>query len=314
MLPIAMLTGASGYLLYHILPEPLHCAGPFLSGTIDFLQPLLIFSMLFLTFCLLVQGLSFTGLGFLALWLMNAFPGEYHDKVVLVESAMLCLICPTATAAAVVTRKLGGDVAGITTYTVLINLVTAVLVPLIVPMIHPMQGMDFWTAFSVIVAKIFPLLIFPCLAAWLVRYLAPRIHKVLLQVPDLAFYLWAVALTLAITVTTKAIVHSAMSVRLLLYMSLISLVCCVLQFFVGRFVGSRYKPGRPDVGPEVENRGKAVRTVTAGQALGQKNTVFAIWMGYTFMTPETAIVGGLYSIWHNFYNSWQLYKAGKSDK
>ena len=27
------------------------------------------------------------------------------------------------------------------------------------------------------------------------------------------------------------------------------------------------------------------------------------------MTPETAIVGGLYSIWHNIYNSWQLYRA-----
>jgi len=330
MLPIAMVTGASIYLLYHIMPEPVHHAGPFLSGLVGTLQPLLIFSMLFLTFCriepkdlkphrwhwwlLLVQGGLFTGLGFLAFWVMKSMPGDYHDKVVLIESAMLCLICPTATAAAVVTRKLGGDVAGITTYTVLINLVTAVLVPLIVPMIHPMQGMDFWTAFSIIVAKIFPLLILPCLAAWLVRYLAPRVHQKLLGVPDLAFYLWAVALTLAITVTTKSIVKSDMSLALILSMSLISLVCCILQFVVGRFVGSRYKSRRPDASPEVEARGKAVRTVTAGQSLGQKNTVFAIWMGYTFMTPETAIVGGLYSIWHNFYNSWQLYRAGKHSK
>ena len=327
MLPIAMVTGASIYLLYHIMPEPVHRAGPFLNGLVSTLQPLLIFSMLFLTFCriepkdlkphrwhwwlLLIQGGLFAGLGFLALWVMKSAPGNYHDKVVLIESAMLCLICPTATAAAVVTRKLGGDVAGITTYTVLINLVTAVLVPLIVPMIHPMQGMDFWTAFSVIVAKIFPLLILPCLAAWLVRYLAPRVHQKLLRVPDLAFYLWAVALTLAITVTTKSIVNSSMSVELIVYMSLVSLICCVLQFVAGRFVGSRYKPRRKDASPEAEARGKAVRTVTAGQSLGQKNTVFAIWMGYTFMTPETAIVGGLYSIWHNLYNSWQLYRSGR---
>ena len=327
MLPIAMVTGASIYLLYHIMPEPVHRAGPFLSGLVSTLQPLLIFSMLFLTFCriepkdlkphrwhwwlLLIQGGLFAGLGFMALWVMKSVPGNYHDKVVLIESAMLCLICPTATAAAVVTRKLGGDVAGITTYTVLINLVTAVLVPLIVPMIHPMQGMDFWTAFSVIVAKIFPLLILPCLAAWLVRYLAPRVHQKLLRVPDLAFYLWAVALTLAITVTTKSIVNSSMSVELIVYMSLVSLICCVLQFVAGRFVGSRYKPRRKDASPEAEARGKAVRTVTAGQSLGQKNTVFAIWMGYTFMTPETAIVGGLYSIWHNLYNSWQLYRSGR---
>jgi BASS family bile acid:Na+ symporter len=224
---------------------------------------------------------------------------------------MLCLICPTATAAAVVTRKLGGDVAGITTYTVLINLLTAVLVPLIVPWIQPMQGMDFWTAFSVIVAKIFPLLILPCLAAWLVRYLAPRIHQRLLNFPDLAFYLWACALTLAITVTTKSIVYSTMGWDLLGWIAVISLICCVFQFVAGRYIGSRYKPRRKDASPEVEARGRAVRTVTAGQSLGQKNTVFAIWMGYTFMIPETAIVGGFYSIWHNLYNSWQLYRAGK---
>ena len=315
-------------MIYHSVPA-FHSAGPVLSALAGVMQPVLICAMLFLTFCriepkdrkphrwhwwlLLIQGGLFTILGLIAVWIIGFSQADHYGKVVLIESAMLCLICPTATAAAVVTRKLGGDVAGITTYTVLVNLVTAVLVPLIVPMIHPMQGMDFWTAFSVIVAKIFPLLILPCLAAWLVRYLAPRVHQKLLGVPDLAFYLWAVALTLAITVTTKSIVQSTMSVSLLLYMVLISLICCILQFVVGRFIGSRYKPRRPDASPEVEARGKAVRTVTAGQSLGQKNTVFAIWMGYTFMTPETAIVGGLYSIWHNIYNSWQLRSAAAKD-
>lgn len=326
MLPIAMLTGASIYLSYHLMPEPVYRAGPFLEGLVGVLQPVLIFAMLFLTFCriepkelkphrwhwwlLLIQGGLFTLLGLTAVWVVGKFPGEHHDKVVLLESAMLCLICPTATAAAVVTRKLGGDVAGITTYTVLINILTAVLVPLIVPLIQPMPGMDFWTAFSMIVAKIFPLLIMPCLAAWLVRYLSPRLHRRFLGYPDLAFYLWAVALTLAIAVTTKSIVRSEMSVGLLLMIALISLVCCVLQFALGRFVGSRYRPRVPS--PAAEERGRKIRTVTAGQSLGQKNTVFAIWMGYTFMTPETAIVGGLYSIWHNLYNSWQLYRAGNS--
>ncbi len=326
MLPIAMVTGASMYLLYHAA-EPLHVAGPFLSDAVAFIQPLLIFAMLFLTFCriepkdlkphrwhwwlLLIQGGLFTGLGFLAIWLIKRLGADSHDYVVLMESAMLCFICPTATAAAVVTRKLGGDIAGITTYTILINLLTALLVPLIVPLIHPVAGMDFWTAFLMIVAKIFPLLILPCLAAWMVRYMAPKLHERLLNWPDLAFYLWAVGLCLAILVTTKAVVHSTMAVSLLLWMAAVSLLCCAFQFAMGRFIGSRYKPHRPDASPEAGARGKAVRKVTAGQSLGQKNTVFAIWMGYTFMTPETSIVGGLYSIWHNLYNSWQLYRAGK---
>ena len=79
MLPIAMLTGASVYLLYHALPAPFHKAGVFLSHFTGVLQPCLIFSMLFLTFCriepkdlkphrwhwrlLLIQGCSFVLLG-----------------------------------------------------------------------------------------------------------------------------------------------------------------------------------------------------------------------------------------------------------
>ena len=332
MLPIAMLTGASIYLIYHIMPEPVHAMGPFLNGFLGVLQPLLIFAMLFLTFCrieprdlkphrwhwwlLLIQGGSFVALAFVIMGLVRWFPGDHQAKVILIESAMLCMICPTATAAAVVTRKLGGDVAGITTYVVLINFLAAVLVPLIVPMIQPMGDMLFWDAFNLILAKVFPLLITPCLAAWLVRYLFPKVHRWLMRYQDLPFYIWAVALTLAIAVTVKAIVHSTLSVNLLLLMSAVSLVCCALQFALGRFVGARYRSHRSHARcrrhatlTEAESNALEARKVTAGQSLGQKNTVFAIWLAYTFMTPETAIIGGLYSIWHNIYNSWQLYRA-----
>ena len=346
MLPIAMVTGASIYLLYHMMPESVHKAGPFLAAALSVLQPLLIFAMLFLTFCrieprdlkphrwhwwlLLIQGGSFVALAFVILGLVRWFPGDHQATIILIESAMLCMICPTATAAAVVTRKLGGDVAGITTYVVLINLLAAVLVPLIVPMIQPVAGMSFWDAFRLILAKVFPLLITPCLAAWLVRYLLPKAHSWLLKYQDLPFYIWAVALTLAIAVTVKAIVHSTLSLKLLLMMSAVSLVCCAFQFALGRFVGAHYRPHRSPARHrrhqkyqnvddaveasrmyEVEAMAKEARKVTAGQSLGQKNTVFAIWLAYTFMTPETAIIGGLYSVWHNLYNSWQLYRAGK---
>ena len=335
MLPIAMLTGASIYLIYHALPAPFHKAGPFLSDFVGVLQPCLIFSMLFLTFCrieprdlkphrwhgwlLLIQGGSFVLLGLIAFSSLHWMPEGHHGWVILIESAMLCLICPTATAAAVVTRKLGGDVAGITTYTVLINLVVALLVPLVVPMIQPVEGLSFFIAFSMILAKVFPLLILPCLAAWLVRYLLPGLHRRLLEYPDLAFYIWAVSLTLAIAVSVKYLMASTLSLGMIGLMALVSLVCCSMQFCLGRFIGGRYRPrrhkkaliqaGLPEAGPGCDTvilRGRRIRKVTAGQALGQKNTVFAIWMAYTFMTPETAIIGGLYSIWHNIYNSWQL--------
>lgn len=342
MLPIAMLTGASVYLLYHYMPEPVHRLGPILQGVVGVVQPLLIFAMLFLTFCrieprelkphrwhwwlLLIQGGFFVALGLGAAAVVRWLSvDDGNSLVILIESAMLCLICPTATAAAVVTRKLGGDVAGITTYTIFINMLTAVLVPLIVPMIRPVAGVDFWMAFSMILGKVFPLLIMPCLCAWLVRFLFPRLHRKLIAWPDLPFYIWAVALTLAIAVSVKYLMASALSGVLICCMAAVSLVCCTFQFAAGKAIGRHFDNiSARRRSSRVVSDDSALRhvsapadsgvletKVTAGQALGQKNTVFIIWVAYTFMTPETAIIGGLYSIWHNIYNSWQLRRATK---
>ncbi len=314
MLPIAMTAGAASYLVYHSLPR-LHVAGPFLSGLVDVLQPLMIFTMLFLTFCrieprelkphrwhwwlLLIQGGLFVLIGVGLYAALRFIPSLSRGWTVIAQSIMLCIITPTATAAAVVTRKLGGDVPGITTYIILINMLTAILVPLMVPIVQPVADVNFWVAFSMIMVKVFPLLMMPCLAAWLVRYLFPKVHAKLVSWPDLPFYIWSFALALAICVTTRSIVHSDLSWWLMSGIAFASLVCCVFQFSIGRKVGSMY--GR--------RAGKRSKTITAGQALGQKNTIFTIWMGYTFMMPETAIVGGFYSICHNIYNSRQLYRS-----
>ena len=178
-------------------------------------------------------------------------------------------------------------------------MLTAVLVPLVVPMLRPVAGLDFWMAFSMILGKVFPLLIMPCLCAWLVRYLCPRLHRRLISWPDLPFYIWAAALTLAIAVSVKYLMASTLSWTLICSMAVVSLVCCAFQFSAGRAIGGYY-----------DNHVSRTK-VTSGQALGQKNTVFVIWVAYTFMTPETAIIGGLYSIWHNIYNSWQLRRSAK---
>lgn len=330
MLPLSMTTGAALYLVYHFQPW-CHSAGPALEKLVAILQPLVIFTMLFLTFCriepkdlkphrwhgwlLLIQGGTFALLGFVILAIKKFLPEE-NGCIVLIESAMLCLICPTATAAAVVTKKLGGDIAGITTYTILINVLTAIIVPAIVPLIQPVNGVNFFTAFCVILAKVFPLLIMPCFCAWLVRYLLPKVHRKLAENADMAFYLWAVGLCLAIVVTTKSIVHSELKLGLLLGIAGMSLICCIGQFKLGHVAGSYYdrlkRAGNKESGRTI--RKAESRRTTCGQSLGQKNTMFAIWMGYTFMTPETSIAGGLYSIWHNLYNSWQIYRAERKSQ
>ncbi|MBP5135036.1 MAG: transporter [Paludibacteraceae bacterium] len=305
-LPISMFAGVAGYFVYSNLPF-LACTKPLANETVGYIQPLLIFSMLFLTFCKvkpsdlhfrtwylwlsLIQTVSFGALAMI----LHFVPDTSWRLII--ESAMLCLICPTATAGAVVTMKLGGNAASLTTYTIFINLVVAIVIPLLVPIAHPQDGITFLPAFLLIIRKVFPLLICPLLAAWIVRYCLPKIHEKLLSCKDLAFYLWAVALAIAIAVTCKALVHSHENFARIAAMAATTLICCLLQFYIGRKIGARY-------GERIEG----------GQSIGQKNTVFIIWLGYTFMTPVTAISGGLYSIWHNTINSYQLWQKRKSDQ
>ncbi|MGN0201912.1 MAG: transporter [Candidatus Cryptobacteroides sp.] len=311
MLVIGMVAGVLLYAFYHEVPA-LHHFGPAALAAVKVVQPVLIFIMLFLSFCriapkdlrlhrrhfllLLIQGLSFVLLALPVAW-ASSHTGPLASFVsslrIPLEAAMLCLICPTATACAVVVRKLGGDMAQAVTYTILVNIMVALLVPAVIPFLYREGEITFLAAFLRILAKVFPLLILPCLAAWLLRYLLPKLHAFLTGLTDLAFYIWAVSLTLAIMMSTRAIYHFQGSLWLLAGIALASLLSCIFQFRLGRSIGRKY--------------GK-VEEITLGQSLGQKNTVFAIWMGYTFMEPIVSVAGGFYSIWHNLYNSWQLHK------
>lgn len=310
MLVIGMISGAGAYLVYMQVPS-IHTAGPVLEVICRKAQPILLFLMLFISFSriepqqlqptrwhsrnLLIQVLSFLALTFTVVWSMHSTSGiaawVLHHRI-LFESAMLCMICPTATACAVVTGKLGGDMAQVVTYTIIINLAVSVLVPLTVPLLYPQAGITFITAFSRILAKVFPLLILPCLAAWTVRWLMPRFHDWVSSKMNLSFYLWSISLTIAILMSTRAIVHSGCSFITLVGVALVSMLCCIIQFAAGRITGCRQ--GSP---------------VEASQALGQKNTVFGIWMGYTFWNPLVSVAGGFYTIWHNIHNTRQLYKT-----
>ena len=299
-----MISGALAYYICSQLPLTYEVKHDILS-VIEVLQPVLLFIMLFVAFCkikptdlkphrwhlwlLLTQCLLFI-VACLFLW---AYPTS--GARVIVEGFMLAIICPTATACAVVTQKLGGDSAATTSYTIIINLVVALLCPLLLPVAHPQPGLTFLPAFMVIINKVFPLLIVPLFLAWFVRYLMPSFHKRIVATKDLAFYMWAVSLAIAIAVTCKALAHSEESLWNVGGIAVVTLVACLFQFTFGKWIGSHY--------------GKRME---AGQALGQKNTVFIIWLGYTFLSPITAAAGGFYSVWHNLVNSWQLYKKRKA--
>lgn len=301
MLPLAMTVGAVIYLILHYVPS--FNEEGYMSVARN-LQPVLVSLMLFLQlntvapsdlkfhkwhFILIaVQALLFAVFAFIAAGSSSA------GGRILLESAMLCFICPTAAAAGVITSKIGGSLPGIMTYTVLSDTLASLLIPLMIPMVHPAADMSFLAAFWAIIKRVFSILVLPCVLAWLIRYLLPGVQRWLAKYVGWAFYVWSVGLVLALSLATGALVTSRIGLLLTLGIAVVSLVCCIFQFWLGRRVARGY--GR-------------VESVTAGQALGQKNTGFIIWLGFRYMTPVTSVAGGLYAIWHNLVNSYELYKS-----
>lgn len=106
-----------------------------------------------------------------------------------------------------------------------------------------------------------------------------------------SFYIWGVGLTLAMILATRALLNSGLGWGAVAGIVGVSVFTCFLQFFTGRRMGR-----------------SQVESLTAGQALGQKNTGFLIWLGYNYMTPVTSVAGGLYAVWQNLFNSWELYQ------
>lgn len=301
-LPVAMITGIVSYLIGSRFCPSDVCV--FVDRGVSILQPVLLFFMLFISFCkinpahirlcrwhfwlVLIQAGSFLCAAVLTCMSSN------ENVRILLECFMCCMICPTATAAVVIVDKLGGNKLSLVAYTIFANIVTSILVPLVVPFVNQNAGTTFIQAFLSIIKQVFPLLVCPFLLAWFVRLCIHRLLVLILSVKDLAFYLWIVALALAMGVTAKAVVHTSMPLIYMLGMLFITMFCCFIQFILGKAIASRYYD-----------------TISGGQALGQKSTVFMIWMGATFLNPVTALSGGFYSIWHNMVNSYQLYRKRK---
>jgi BASS family bile acid:Na+ symporter len=197
----------------------------------------------------------------------------------------------------VVTQKLGGSLEQTTTFTFLSNFITVLLVPVCFPMIEKGADISFMSAFWKILYQVVVLLVVPMLLAYVVKHTMHRLHKKIVSIKDLSFYLWGCSLMIVTGTTVKNILHAEASVLFLAMIALLGLLLCIIQFAVGRFIGHFFG-----------------RTQEAGQALGQKNTAFAIWLGITYLNPLSSVGPGCYILWQNIINSVEIWQERKKEK
>lgn len=307
-LPVAMGLGTVIYLIFGLTPQ-LEEAADFFDPIFNAILPMFMFLILFVTFCkvdfhklrpvtwhfwICVFQLLFIG----ALMGIILLPASISpSSLILMEAILMCVISPCAAAAAVVTQKLGGSLEQMTTYTFISNFITALMVPVCFPMIEKSADMTFMSAFIKILYEVVVVLLVPMLLAYIVKHHLHRLHRWILSIRDLSYYLWACSLMIVTGTTVKNIVHANTTVTLLAAIALLGLVLCVVQFAVGRFVGHYFNHPQE-----------------AGQALGQKNTAFAIWLSSTYLNPLSSVGPGCYILWQNIINSIEIWQERKKEK
>ena len=292
--------------MFAYVPE-LDEAALFFDPVMEAILPMFMFLVLFVTFCKVdfhkmrpvwwhlwvsIFNLLFVGIVMALILGLNL----KDEKLVLMEALLMCIIAPCATAAAVVTQKLGGSLEQTTTFTFLSNFITVLLVPVCFPMIEKGADISFMSAFWKILYQVVVLLVVPMLLAYVVKHTMHRLHKKIVSIKDLSFYLWGCSLMIVTGTTVKNILHAEASVLLLVVIALLGLLLCVIQFAVGRFIGHFFG-----------------RTQEAGQALGQKNTAFAIWLGITYLNPLSSVGPGCYILWQNIINSVEIWQERKKN-
>ncbi len=287
-LPIAMLLGL---LLYPWLVEA------------AFLMPWLLFGMLLFSFCnVSPRSVKFSSLHVWLLLIQLVGCIVVYSLLalfnpVVAQGTFICVLAPTAAAAAVITGMLGGSVPFLTSYVIFCNIGVSVAAPILFSFIGTNRELPFWESVWNICQEVFPLLILPLLCAWGLQYFVPRVHAWMVRRSKIAFYLWAVSLTIVTGVTVSFLVEQGGSAyREEWIIAGITLAVCVGQFLLGRRLGRHY--GDP---------------VSAGQGLGQKNTVLAIWMSHIYLDPIASVGPAAYILWQNIINSWQLWRKRKNE-
>lgn len=283
MLPIAMIVGV---LLHSQI------------GYVAFLSPYLIFIMLLITYCKVsfshfrVDGSMWWLLAIQVIGASAVFLLLRQFNVAVAESIFICIFCPTATAAPVITGMLGGKVERVATFSLLSNLVVALTAPVILALLGDGENMDFMASFMRIATNVLPLILGPLVVALLLKVTLPRVRDEIAHHQGLSFYIWAVALIIVVGNSVSFLMKEPTSrIPEMAVIAVLSLLACLAQFYFGRKIGARYGD-----------------RVAGAQSLGQKNTVLAIWLALTYLDPIASVGPACYIAWHNTVNSVQIYR------
>ncbi len=259
--------------------------------------PYLIIIMLFFAFVGVKISLKSFRVSMLLLLAANLAVGFLGYLILLPFNRSLALVAfmtgitPSATASPVITGFLGGKVE----YTAAVMLLTNVTVALILPAALPaVLGAAVTVSTWDVLKSVLVMVFIPFLLSRLITLLPKRQFDFFVRVKPFSFGVWIVGLVL-ITARASAFIRADKSVspHMLIAVALTSLTLCAVNFSLGWLIG---RPAHAREG---------------SQSLGQKNTTLTLWLSLAFINPLVAMGPAFYILYHNLWNSIQLYQVNR---
>jgi BASS family bile acid:Na+ symporter len=263
-------------------------------GSLSFLIQYILMAMLFLAFLDMdIQLRSFhkgviwivlanIAVAFAFYWILRPFDLD------LALTAFITGIAPTAIAAPVIIGFLQGRVEYVVGAVLLGNVTMSLVLPVALPyVVGDVVKISVWQVLRPVLVTMFV----PMILARLSHLLPQSGQNLVRRGKVFSFAFWLFALLISSAKASDFLRNDVTaSVSTVLPIAFISLVICAVNFLLGAALG-----------------GKHFRQESS-QSLGQKNNAFVIWVALTFINPLVAMGPTFYILYHNLYNSWQIYR------
>jgi len=209
-------------------------------------------------------------------------------NIQLALAAFITGIAPTAIAAPVIISFIEGQVEYVVSSVLLTNVTISLVLPLALPyVVGDVVKISVWQVLKPVVVTMFV----PLFLARLSSLLPPTARSLIRRGKAYSFGFWLLALFIMCAKAANFLRNEITdSFSTIFAVALISLIICIVNFAFGAVLGGEYF------------------WQEASQSLGQKNNSFVIWIALTFLNPLVALGPTFYILYHNLYNSWQIYR------
>ena len=220
----------------------------------------------------------------LAAWLTVRF---LTGSEILARAAFFTAASPTAAAAPVIMKFLGGNAEFVLTSFLVTNLGVPLALTGLIPLV---TGEMTWSFLFRVAVDLLILIGIPMVSALLLRRKFPVLRQMADKSSSVSFLMWIGMLFFAAASASNSVRNTpGVSGGIFLQIAGLSAILCVINFSTGFFLSE-----------------KRCRR-EASQALGQKNTMLLICLALTFAGPIPALGPTFYILWHNLWNAAQMY-------